>query len=224
MNNDFRNQSGIINIENYDYLTISIVGCGAIGSWCATAINKLGFEKLVLIDDDKIEKHNIHTQNFTKDDIGDYKCSSIAQNLVNNDIEYHRSKVEKGMFIDTDVVFICVDSLKERKIIMKSVLDNYKKNQRPKLVIDGRMHGLVFRVLTIPIENKKIVSDYTKGLQTKEFTGECTQKGIIQNVFGIVSIMVEQFKKVLNGEDYYSIINADLKSLTFVKQCEVKNE
>lgn len=222
MNKDFRNQSGILNVENYDYLTISIVGCGAIGSWTSTAINKLGFEKLVLIDDDKVEKHNVHTQNFKDDDIGGDKSYCVKQNL-DGDVECHHSRVKKDMFIDTDVVFVCVDSLKERKIIMKAILDNYAKNQRPKLVIDGRMHGLVFRVLTIPIENNEIVEQYTKGLQTKEFTGECTQKGIIQNVFGIVSVMVEQFKKVLNGENYYSIINADLKTLEFVKQCEIKN-
>lgn len=219
---DFKNQSGIINIENYDYLTIGVVGCGAIGSWCATAINKLGFEKLVLIDDDTIEKHNIHTQNFKSTEVQSYKASCLSIKL-DGDIEGHNRKIKKDSFIDTDVVFICVDSLKERKIIMKAILDNYAEHQRPRLVIDGRMHGLVFRVLTIPIENDKIVEQYTKGLQTKEFTGECTQKGIIQNVFGIVSVMVEQFKKVLNGEDYYSIINADLNTYQFVKQCEIKN-
>lgn len=219
---DFKNQSGIINVENYDYLTIGVVGCGAIGSWCATAINKLGFEKLVLIDDDTIEKHNIHTQTFNKCSIGESKTHTLS-NILDGNVEHHNRKIKKDTFIDTDVVFVCVDSLKERKIIMKAILDNYAEHQRPRLVIDGRMHGLVFRVLTIPIENDKIVEQYTKGLQTKEFTGECTQKGIIQNVFGIVSVMVEQFKKVLNGEDYYSIINADLNTLKFIKQCEIKN-
>jgi len=220
---DFRNQSGILNVENYDYLTIGIVGCGAIGSWCATALNKLGFEKLVLIDDDIVEKHNVHSQVYKTSSIGSSKSYQLTSYL-DGEQEYHNEKIKKGHFIDTDVVFICVDSLKERKIIMKAILDNYEKHQRPKLVIDGRMHGLIFRVLTVPIGENKIVEQYTKGLQTKEFTGECTQKGIIQNVFGVVSVMTEQFKKVLNGEDYHAIINADLNTYSFMKQCLIKNK
>ena len=43
----YQNQSGILNIDEYDYLKIAIVGTGSIGSFLALALNKLGFKNLI---------------------------------------------------------------------------------------------------------------------------------------------------------------------------------
>ena len=118
-----RNQLGILNTEEYDYLKISIIGCGSIWSFLAVALNKLGFKNLMLIDPDKVEPHNVATQMFEKSDVGNYKVSALRRKLEGN-ITVHQVKVNAKHKIKADIVFVCVDSLKQRKIIIKSILDS----------------------------------------------------------------------------------------------------
>ena len=93
-----------------------------------------------------------------------------------------------------------MDSLEQRKIITNAVLTSYEKYNKPKLIIDGRMHRLIFRVFTVPLDNTNLLKSYIEGLLDDEYDGDCTEKGIIQNVFAVVAVMVEQLKKVIKAE------------------------
>jgi molybdopterin/thiamine biosynthesis adenylyltransferase len=214
-----QNQTGILNIDVYDYLKVAVVGCGSIGSFLAVALNKLGFNNIMLIDDDTVEPHNTATQFYLKEDVNQFKVEMLS-NYLTGHITTHILKVEPNMKIQADVVFVCVDSLKARKTILKSILDSNAKFKQPTLIIDGRMHRLVFRVFTVPLNNQEVLKLYTKSLMEKEFVGPCTEKGIIQNVFGVVSIMLEQLKKTMNGEKFYAVINYDLENYAVVLQNE----
>lgn len=223
----FRNQVGIINVEDFDYLRIAIVGLGSIGSFLALALSKLGFKNLILIDDDVVEKHNVTTQMYFQRDVGNSKGDSLAK-YINGNLSIYKERVTPLNKFEADVIFVCVDSLKQRKLIMRAILDSIEEKGEPKLIIDGRMHRLVFRVFTIPTHNQELLNMYTKSTLGKEFVGPCTEKGIIQNIFAIVAVMVEQFKKTITGEDYYAVINTDWERYTIVsselqsKQDEVK--
>ena len=211
----YRNQSSILNIEDYDYLKIAIMGLGSIGSFLAVALNKLGFKNLILIDDDIVEAHNVTTQFYFKNSVGSLKVDALSNYLTGN-ISVYNTKVTPVNKIDADIVFVCVDSLKQRKFITKAILDSYEAFGKPKLLIDGRMHRLVFQVHTIPVENQELLNKYVESTMDKEFVGACTEKGIIQNVFALVSMMVEQLKKVLKGEEYHATIHTDFERLMFV--------
>lgn len=219
----YRNQTGIINIDEYDYLKITIVGCGSIGSFLALALNKLGFKNLLLIDDDKVEDHNISTQFYLNKDKGQHKIRALANSLSGNirqgnNIKGIATKVRGNNKIKSDVVFVCVDSLVQRKIILKAILDSFEKYGKPRVMIDGRMHRLLFRVYTIDLKDTDLVKKYTTTLLGSEFKGTCTEKGIIQNVFAVVAVMVEQLKKLIKGQKYSAIINADFENYLFNKQ------
>lgn len=211
----YRNQSGIFNIDEYDYLKLAIIGTGSIGSFLALAINKLGFQNLLLIDDDKIEQHNIPTQFYFHNDANEFKVKALEKYLEGNTTTFV-TKVKANHRIDADIAFICVDSLEQRKIIMKAVLDSYEKYKKPKLVIDGRMHRLIFRIFTIPLHETELLKNYVEGLIDEEFDGDCTEKGIIQNVFVIVAVMIEQLRKVISGESYSAVINCDFEQYDFL--------
>jgi len=215
MSDLYRNQVGIINVEDFDYLRIAIVGLGSIGSFLAVALNKLGFNNLILIDDDTVEDHNVTTQFYFKNDVGRMKGESLNK-YVKGNVSVYQEKVTPLNKFEADVVFVCVDSLKQRKLIMRAILDSIDETGDPKLIIDGRMHRLVFRIFTIPTSNQELLNMYTKSTLGKEFVGPCTEKGIIQNIFAIVAVMVEQFKKTITGEDYYAVINTDWERYTFV--------
>lgn len=215
----FSNQIGILDIDDYDYLKIAIIGLGSIGSFLALALSKLGFKNLMLIDDDLVEIHNVATQLYNSHQIGLYKTQALKESLEKseNNIIAFGEKVKPTSKIAADVVFFCVDSLKQRKVLAKSVLDSHETYNPPKLIIDGRMHRLLFRVYTIDISNQKLLNHYIKSLLVTEYSGACTQKGIIQNVFGVVAVMAEQLKKVLNNEPYYAEINCDFEHYVFNK-------
>jgi len=215
----YQNQIDLINVTNFNYLNIAVIGVGAIGSWIAIALNKLGFENFILVDDDVVEKHNVPSQFYTEKDIGDKKVTSLMSKMEGK-ISAFPTKLLPSDKIEADVVFICVDSLKQRKGILKAVLESYESTGRPKLIIDGRMRRLVFRVYTVPLNDNDVLKKYTESLMKKEEEGPCTEKGIIQNVFAVVSVMVEQFRKIINGVGYSPVINCDFERLLFISEDE----
>ena len=175
----------------------------------------MSFSRDILIDDDTVEDHNVTTQFYFKNDVGRRKGESLNK-YVKGNVSVFNEKVTPLNKFEADVVFVCVDSLKQRKLIMRSILDSIEATGDPKLIIDGRMHRLVFRIFTVPTNNQELLNMYTKSTLGKEFVGPCTEKGIIQNIYAIVAVMVEQFKKTITGEDYYAVINADWERYTFV--------
>jgi len=219
----YQNQSSILDVDEFDYLKIAIVGVGSIGSFLALALNKLGFRNIIVIDDDTIEAHNIPTQFYFQSDINELKVDAI-NNYLEGEVTTFPERVITGHRINADVVFMCVDSLEQRKIVANAVLDNYQKQGKPQLIIDGRMHRLIFRVLTIPLNDMSFLKAYIEGLDGDEFVGDCTEKGIIQNVFAVVAVMVEQFKKVINGETYSPSISCDFESYEFIKSGRKRGE
>jgi len=215
----YQNQIDLINVNHFKYLDVAIVGVGAIGSWTAIALNKLGFENFILVDDDDVETHNVPSQFYCEDDVGRKKVNALMDKLNGKTTSYP-TKIFPSDTINADVVFVCVDSLKQRKGILKAILDSYESTGRPKLIIDGRMRRLVFRVYTVPLNDNEVLKKYTESLMKKEEEGPCTEKGIIQNVFAVVSVMVEQFRKIINGVGYSPVINCDFERLLFISEDE----
>lgn len=116
------------NHEKLCRLRIGIVGLGSVGSIVAENLSRMGIEKFVLIDFDKIEKHNLDRQlGSTKGDIGKLKIevaarqirlSSTAQNISVEEIP--NSLAEKQGYetaLNCDVIFSCVDRPWPRHIL-----------------------------------------------------------------------------------------------------------
>ena len=77
----YQRQSSIINIENYRDNKITIVGCGAIGSFVAISLAKMGLTKFEIWDHDKVEEHNLPNQFFFDGDIGMNKTTATRRNM-----------------------------------------------------------------------------------------------------------------------------------------------
>ena len=101
-------------------LRIGIVGLGSVGSVVAESLARMGVADLVLIDDDKVELHNLdRLLNAGPDDVGtlkvrlgekfvrqaatakNFKVTPIAENLQSS-FSYHSA-------LDCDLLFSCVD-------------------------------------------------------------------------------------------------------------------
>ena len=119
---------GKVNHEKLAKMRIGIVGLGSVGSMVAEGLARMGMEKFILIDFDKIETHNLdRLVGSTKNDIGQYKVD-IAKRQINNvgtsaniDVEISDKSlyVEEAyrLAIDCDVLFSCVDRPRARYIL-----------------------------------------------------------------------------------------------------------
>ena len=109
-------------------LRIGIVGLGSVGSIVVENLSRMGLEKYVLIDFDKIKKHNLDRQlGATKKDLGklkiDVAARQIKQSSTAQNIEIHKvphSLTEREGYeaaLDCDVIYSCVDRPWARHIL-----------------------------------------------------------------------------------------------------------
>jgi len=60
---------------------IVILGCGAIGANLAISLARRGFRKFWLVDDDRIERHNLSTQPWSEPDLKRLKVQVLSEQL-----------------------------------------------------------------------------------------------------------------------------------------------
>jgi molybdopterin/thiamine biosynthesis adenylyltransferase len=119
---------GRSNQEMFSNLTIAVVGLGSVGSIVAETLSRIGIRKIILIDFDKVEKHNLdRIIGTTKNDIGKYKVNVIAEAIKKstplNKIEVTAIKeniASKEAYLkalDCDFIFCCADKPRARYIL-----------------------------------------------------------------------------------------------------------
>lgn len=101
-------------------LRVGVVGAGSVGGFIAEALARTGFEDVVLIDFDRIKKHNLdRLLCATRDNIRRFKVAALAEHLraratansFTADQVIAAVYEEKGFraALDCDVLFSCVD-------------------------------------------------------------------------------------------------------------------
>lgn len=203
-------QSSIINIEDFRDNEITIVGCGAIGSFVAVSLAKMGLTKFALVDFDTVEEHNLPNQFFEQSDVGKHKVTITSINMINfnNNVEINVviPRFDKNTKIHTPIVISCVDKMNVRKMIFEASI---KANSQ--LFIDTRMAGLQGQVYTVDLTDKKEIENYKKSLfKDKEAVQtRCTERSIIFTVLGIASLVCNQIVKAFNKEKLRNYIVID---------------
>jgi molybdopterin/thiamine biosynthesis adenylyltransferase len=211
---DYLRQSGIISIQDFKDNEIAIIGCGAIGSFTAISLAKMGLQKFFLCDMDRIEPHNLPNQFFKEEDIGVNKVFVTSENMkdFNSDVktELCYAEIEKNKTFPSKsctIVVSCVDNMDVRKYIFNKC----KKNKQVQLFIDTRMAGLQGQVYIVDMSNKKQIKNYEKSLFKTEDAVQlrCTERSIIFTVMGIASLVCNQVLKALKGEELSNFIVLD---------------
>ncbi|WP_286032167.1 ThiF family adenylyltransferase [Phocaeicola coprophilus] len=59
-----------------------LLGGAGIGSIIAECALRLGFEKITVVDGDKVEESNLNRQNYLTSDIGKYKAEALCERLL----------------------------------------------------------------------------------------------------------------------------------------------
>jgi sulfur carrier protein ThiS adenylyltransferase len=116
--------------------SITIVGCGGIGSWIAYLGAIIGIKKITLVDGDKIEEHNLNRTPFFYYQIGEYKTEAL-KTLINSlrpntqviTINQHLSRENINQIkekVGNDTIITCVDNNNARELINKYFSNNKK--------------------------------------------------------------------------------------------------
>ena len=80
-NDDDDLDSGLYNRQESLYLTppgeVCVIGVGGVGSWVAMFLPMVGTYRIILVDDDEIEAHNLNRTPFKKSHIGMSKVAAM---------------------------------------------------------------------------------------------------------------------------------------------------
>lgn len=146
--------------------TVTIAGCGGIGSWTSLLISRLNPYKIRLYDNDNVEEVNLAGQLFDKNDIGDSKVYSCI-NTINRFSDFYRaygnnSRLTSDILISTEHLrnIICgFDNMASRKEIFEAWYKNYKGSSES-IFIDGRLNAEDFQIFCITGENADAAFKY----------------------------------------------------------------
>ena len=124
----FRGKETMSRLANLDVL---ICGGGAIGSNLAVTLARVGFEKLAVVDRDRVEERNLGTQVFSLDDVGGLKAE-ILRNLIYRDVGLEIEAVSqdlnekniKKLIKRPDLVVDAFDNSVARGLLTQYCLDN----------------------------------------------------------------------------------------------------
>lgn len=101
-------------------LRIGVIGAGSVGGIIAEALARTGFEDILVMDFDAVEKHNLDRLVYaTRNDVGHLKVDVLERHL--NDVStaspFRVEKIDKAVYeeagmhaaLDCDVLIACVD-------------------------------------------------------------------------------------------------------------------
>ena len=197
---------------------ITVIGVGSIGSFVTLALAKMGCGNIEVYDFDKVELHNLPNQFYRKNDCGKPKVvalQGIIQDFTGINITINNEKFET-QHISGGYVIFAVDNMDARMKIWHDVI---KLNPMIKKLIDARMGGEVFRVLSVNPADIDDIEYYEKLLYpTKDAIQlPCSAQSIIYNILGVSSTVVNIIKKVMLLEKVPREVSSDLKKLSFYK-------
>lgn len=192
----FLNQSGLISSEQMDSYRIVIVGTGAIGSFVAMALTKMGFKHMTCWDPDKIEPHNLANQMFPLSAVGQRKAIAVRElvkQFSGEDVTTLALKATGGKmieYLEKDVrsgpviVILAVDSLDIRKQIAQAFL-----GRSGYYIIDPRMGARTYRVMAIDTYDytDRMAYERTFVPDAEAVQEPCGQKSIIYTVLGVAA-------------------------------------
>lgn len=105
--------------------SIHVIGAGALGSWMAEGLVRMGFTNINLYDDDVVSPHNISNQNYLEAEVGAEKTECIKKRLLQIN-PYVKVKINKRYKFDPTennylygFVFLCVDNIDTRRSIVE---------------------------------------------------------------------------------------------------------
>jgi molybdopterin-synthase adenylyltransferase len=204
MYKSFIRQQDILPPEKLAKLAVTIIGCGAVGSFVALTLAKMGITNITVYDGDTVAAHNLPNQWYKPDHIGMNKTDALwdiindftGVELKANDYHYERETLR-------GIVICCVDSMDTRLNIWREV-----KKFNPELYIDARMGAEVGKVLVVHPSLPNSCRKYEEDLypSSEAFQAPCTAKATIYCAVGLAAYVGSTVAGYAVGRQVNSIV------------------
>ena len=206
----YHRQLSIIPLDRLQKTEVTVIGAGAVGSFTAFTLAKMGIGKITVYDHDTVELHNIPNQLFSMQDCGVPKVEALCDMIRH----FHGVEIDTvgRKYIDqalAGIVIVAVDSMDVRLKIWEQV----RYNPRIELFIDSRMGAEVGRVITIRPIDPDDVAMYESTVHTSQeaLQARCTEKAVIYTVLGIASAICGRVANHLRGDPYPKDVVLDFR-------------
>lgn len=203
--NDYSRQVNILNPEEFN-TKINIIGAGAVGSWVAFSLAKMGLSNLHIYDFDEVGMHNLPNQMFGVRDIDRNKALSI-RNIIKLftgfTVNARNEKVDGSVPLQ-GIVFMFTDTMKSRKDIYNRAIKN---NPSIDLLIETRMDLRGGRIYVVDPKNREQTKMYEQTFYSDD-EAEVSACGVSQTVLpsalAITSHAIWKLLNYINGETVYN--------------------
>jgi molybdopterin/thiamine biosynthesis adenylyltransferase len=113
-------------LEKLAGVAVTVCGAGALGSWMVENLARQGFQRIRVIDHDRVEAHNLGNQLYAQADVGAFKVQAL-QNLVFQaagvEIEAVDKRLEEGSCVSllkgSDLVVDALDNSQGRRLVTR---------------------------------------------------------------------------------------------------------
>jgi len=183
----YKRQLDIIHPDKLAALEVTIIGCGAVGSFTCFTLAKMGVTDITVHDGDTVEEHNLPNQMFHVEQLGIPKVDAMAT-TVYYQAEIDLKTIPKNYTREplSGLVICCVDSMDIRLGIWREV-----KKFKPELYIDVRMGAEVGKVLVVRPGDPASCRKYEEDLypSSEAFQAPCTAKATLYCVGGLAAFI-----------------------------------
>lgn len=197
VNEHLTRQLDIISPDSMNH-RITIIGAGAIGSFTALSLAKMGFSDITVWDYDTVDTVNMNSQFYPYSAIGKYKVEALAKQIK----EYANVEIKTisdkwtGSILPKGIVISAADCMSVRRKL-------FETNRFHTRFIDSRM-GAEFAILhSFSPLDAVARANYEKTLHTNE-NGEqvpCTAKATVYTATLLAGMVVKNVKDIATGND-----------------------
>ena len=202
-------QMGLINVDKLS-TPVTVIGCGAIGSFVTLSLAKMGMTDITVFDHDEVSVENMNCQFYRHSDIGSPKAMallSLVHDFTGVAVKPHMRKFEAGDAVGaSQIVVMAVDSMDARKELFQALRDSSVHN---KWVIDPRMGAEFFTMFVMQPTNDTDMKTYSKVCQSdgESVQEACTAKSTIYTATLASGLVVKAVKNLLMDQTYPRITN-----------------
>lgn len=193
---------------------VVVCGAGAIGSQVAMMLARIGIGRLIVVDHDFLEEHNIANQLYTPKHLGNSKIDAMKKILEDFDVEYigikNRVQNINWNAIDADIFLGCFDNVGAR-FFMNMIAVTHGKPY-----IDAGIESYRGQIWTVIPGKTPCLECWAHMFPQIEIKAGCSNNEAAPSTFFTASyaasIQAMQVVKIVFGKPLYPYIAFDLES------------
>jgi len=210
----FKRQLDILPPEKLARKAVTVIGCGAVGSFTVLTLAKMGITDITVYDGDNVEEHNLPVSWYRPDHVGMNKTDALWDVLVDfTEVELKANAYHYERETLRGIVICCVDSMDTRLKLWREV-----KKFEPELYIDARMGAEVGKVHVVHPSLPTSCRRYEEEMypSSEAFHAPCTAKATIYCAAGLAAFIAGTVAGFITGRAPANLV-VDFRTMTLIR-------